>query len=491
GVRKFEQSGQCVAKFDFAIGTGAIAVNKSDGIIYYLPRKADTIIKATLQPDGKYLLESYVGTPGCSDTDGIAIDDDGNLYHAGTTGIRKYAPDGRHLGEVVNWPMNSARKALAIDSKKNLYFSYSVAGRQELFRQDLHTNKLDSLRLGACDAIAIDSSDNLYIADFRNGTITRRGQDGAETLLPGHYGDLQGIACHGNQLYISNGIDGILKVDLNGICSGTKLFSLEYDHNYFVKCSDGFYASCGGTLFHYDNQGNRRTIWEGGHVAGVALDDQGSLLFNGYMDNGKGWKVHWRPTGHFEVATAAKFCGNLEGLAVSIKSEGNAVAKAFFADVQYKCIRQVDLKSDRDFSPAPYWAIAGGAIGGPIEGLKGVAATNNEDVYFVHGTLLGRAKRKGTGFEVNNGFIPGLVEPRAVAVDPEGNVYVTNEGSQPHAGKYNADGKHLCDLTMPSAMKNLRDLCIDKSDRGVIVLQKDGIWKYTNAFAKLYYPPLN
>lgn len=45
------------------------------------------------------------------------------------------------------------------------------------------------------------------------------------------------------------------------------------------------------------------------------------------------------------------------------------------------------------------------------------------------------------------------------------------------------NGEHLFDLMLKGSMKNFRDLFVD-SDGNVVVLQGDGVWKYSYVFAR-------
>ena len=96
---------------------------------------------------------------------------------------------------------------------------------------------------------------------------------------------------------------------------------------------------------------------------------------------------------------------------------------------------------------------------------------------------IGADPQPSSGLISGASSIGGLDNPKAIAVEQNANIYVADEWSEPRIGKYTENGEHLFDLVLKGSMKNFRDLFVD-GDGSVVVLQGDGVWKYSNVFAR-------
>ncbi|HEY5743843.1 MAG TPA: hypothetical protein VIS99_15040 [Terrimicrobiaceae bacterium] len=451
----------------------SLAVDKRDGVVYFAVASAldaATLWKAAPSDKG-YKIERVFTSSIRSNNPRIAIGANGDVYFEANGLIEKIQKiDGRHI--LVT---EGATKLLAVDSKGCVMFRVDTKFLKEIWKavpddSGLSYSYWKYATVDTCDAIALDTDDNMYIADRSNGTVRKDFRDKGEWFFPGHYGDLHALLIKGDTLYIANGIDGVLKVNVTtGQCFGSQLFPLFKGQRFFTRKSrDGhYYISCNRSLFEYDATGKELgEIWTGNEVTGVAFDKDDNLLFNA----SSGDKFHgvWRRDSKPEMETEG--FGRLEAVATTKK-------RAFFVCNSRKEIMSSTL--NERFDNVTTWA-------SNLEHVEGLATAGNGDLYFVIGNALGRIRAAAVGVErdpVERNFIAGLQRPRAVAVDGNENIYVTNEGAEPRIGRYTAEGKHVSDLISTGSMKKFRDLFADR-DGSVIVLQTDGVWKYSNRFAK-------
>ncbi|HEY5742764.1 MAG TPA: hypothetical protein VIS99_09495 [Terrimicrobiaceae bacterium] len=470
-IYKYNSDGKRLCEVTEGVSGGGIrsfAIDKRNGTIYFA--LSSKIMRAT--PDssgGSYEITAYYDKPNGS-YENIAVDTEGNVYakKGGTIGeIIKFDPSVDY--HVVAMSQNHIQ-LLGVDSQNCVFYSsVNHSGRNELCKAIPKGNTWRLIHLltqveAKVDAMAFSVDNNcVYLADQAGYIHMGRETDLAK--LPSHYDDPRGLAVHGDTLYIAHGADGVLKVSATtGESYASRLFPLpRKEPNHFVRTRNGdYYISCGGQIWQYDKEGNEvQELETGTSVSGVALDKDDNLLFN--AETSRGCKLYWRRNGKPEISAHVNYY-KVHALRVG----GNYAYLSTGTEIRFAVLRENSI----DVSPYSYKATSGG--------LEGVAADKNEEVFYVNRNN-NCVERATNVILPNDKIISGLVEPRAIALDPERHIYVSNEGQQPHIGKYTTHGKHLLDFGAAS-MKNIRDFVVVGND--VIVLQKDGVWRYSNTFAR-------
>ncbi|HEY5812592.1 MAG TPA: hypothetical protein VIT23_08060, partial [Terrimicrobiaceae bacterium] len=328
---------------------------------------------------------------------------------------------------------------------------------------------------GAYDVVAIDEADNLYIADKEKATIRKHGPGATasqEFVVPGHFGDLRALTVAGDKLYIANGVDGVLKVvAATGECFGSKLFSWKDEPDqpqYFVRtANDNYYIAFGNRILQFDQKRDKPLIWQGHEAGGVGLDKNGSLVFLGSEAGYAANYIYWRQNNKSEFKQWLFSSGP-----GSLSVRGNDVCFTNGRSLFCATLKPESNKIDIDAIPTATSLERWDGVVRNKSGTLYVDSPNNK-VYGARSVLI------------TVPIIEGLDHPRAIAVDENEAIYVTNEGSKPHIRKYGynyGNTKHLSDLVMKDSMKDFRDLFVD-DDGSAVVLQADGVWKYSNIFA--------
>ncbi|HEY5741925.1 MAG TPA: hypothetical protein VIS99_05230, partial [Terrimicrobiaceae bacterium] len=451
----------------------SFAVDRRNANVYF--SAANSIWRATPSAKG-YKIEIFYVSEIPLGRFRIAIDTDGNVYAEFKEVITKiaggYAPRVVVREEVAPELLGVDSKGCIIYSAAKKLWKASPPASPFYTREEIPTTPG-----AASDAIAFDANDNLFIADHGRGTIRKHNKNGTESVLPSHYGDLKALTIDGDTLYIANGIAGVSRVDpKTGWCSGVKLVSLEKGSNYFARTKNGhYYISFPNRLLEYDDKGNKLgTIWEGKSkiLTGVALDGRDNLLFNLNRDLEPAiyWRQAEKPESRNPIESAPLY-------ALSVRQSDAYVCTG----TKSNDIRLCKLDPEQNLIAETGFLIT------KSNGIKGLAAGKEEGVFFIDGNSVLYA-RDANPFS-HKVIIQGLVQARALTVDvadPDvlGSnqvLFVTNEGHEPHIGKYTSEGRHLSDLVHGS-MKDLRDLVVVEGD--LIVLQADGVWKYSNTFVK-------
>ncbi len=112
---------------------------------------------------------------------GLAFDDDGNLFAATYAGIYKIAPD----GTPILFSSDTNGFGLAFDSDGNLYEARSGVRNIYKFTPDGTRTTFGTIGDGFQFAagIAIDPSDNVFVSDNYNGTIYKFDPSGNRSVF--------------------------------------------------------------------------------------------------------------------------------------------------------------------------------------------------------------------------------------------------------------------------------------------------------------------
>jgi sugar lactone lactonase YvrE len=206
------------SEYEFAYG---ITSDKNDNIyVSYnsgIVRKVSTTgeFMAIAGPGQSGLVDGPVGVSRLAQPSGLATDRSGNVYVAdfGNRVIRKVFPDGQtvifagsgkmgHDDGIASEATFSSPTALTVDSKGNVYVSDDVVVRkvtpegavttvagQAKFGPLGHNDTVDGpaleARFSGLGGLAVDKSDNVYVADSSEARIRKISTDGFVTPVAG------------------------------------------------------------------------------------------------------------------------------------------------------------------------------------------------------------------------------------------------------------------------------------------------------------------
>ncbi|HEY5812731.1 MAG TPA: hypothetical protein VIT23_08760 [Terrimicrobiaceae bacterium] len=151
----------------------------------------------------------------------------------------------------------------------------------------------------------------------------------------------------------------------------------------------------------------------------------------------------------------------------------------FMADTGGRILRKAKSSSNDKYDTPEVPVVVG------IDALAGVCASSDgKTIYWVDRAThcVGRAKETSEGvyfpsYDVKNDFITRLSNPNNVAIDGNGNIYVSDLGDLDGKGKgtarikkYTAEGEFCNNIDVEAW-----DLCIE--NKTLVVLLEDGVWK--------------
>lgn len=405
----------------YADGTGiaakfhephGIAVD-SAGNVYVADYENNVVRKVTAAGVATTLAGTY-NTPGTADGQGaaarfmslhgIAVDSTGNVYVAdgGSRSIRKITPSGLVTTFVggTNSGIFGEPRGVAFDSSGNLYVTdYSAHVIQKVTPAGVvskvagtaptpgSTDGTSGALFNAPSSIAVDSSNNLYIADTANNLIRKVSATGTVTTLAGLAGR-------------SSSVDGVgsaarFEEPYAVATDGTYTYVADHtDHSIRRVAADGTVitlAGKAGTFGSSDGSGSNARFYA---PAGIAADSTGTVYV---ADTGNAVVRKITPAGVVTtLAGTAGSKGTIDGTGAAARfgaPSGVAVDSSFNVYV-------VDSEAStlRKITPA-----------GVVTTLAGSAYANG----FVNGT--GTAARFAIPFDV--------------AVDTAGNLYVTDRNN--------------------------------------------------------------
>jgi uncharacterized protein (TIGR03437 family) len=405
----------------------------------------------------------------------VAMDSSGNRYIAdsGNSRIRVVSPSGTistiagtgtqgYSGD--NGPATSARIAvwgLTVDSTGNLYLYGGDSRIRKIAAGGTITTIEGGVALPASavalqaqlqfpEGLATDPSGNLYFAETGNHVVRKLGTDGTLTIVagngaPGYAGD--GGSAVGAQL---NG-PAAVAVDSNG-----NLYISDSGNNVIRRVTPGQAIStiAGGGTNVCPGSGSAAGV---GLLdpAGLAVDSQGDLYI---ADSGHGCVLEITPAG--QVSTIAGGSASVSDVFLSDQTTANSTTlylpegvavdssgNVYIADTGNACIRKV--KPDGTIAVVAgngifgYSGDGGAATGAQLSapwsvayasGNLYIADTVNQRVREVatDGTITTIAGNGVPGYSGDGGAAKSaqLNTPWSVAVDSNGNVYISDWGNQ-------------------------------------------------------------
>jgi hypothetical protein len=148
---------------------------------------------------------------------GVAVDGNGNIYIAQSTGVLKetLSPDGSGFSETVVVSAQGWKQAgIAVDNLGNVYIGVSGAVYKETLSDGSYSQSILAANVQQPDWIAVDSKCNVYIADNGQNQVLKETKSGdhytQSVVFPparGAANSLSGLAVDviGNVYFVSDG----------------------------------------------------------------------------------------------------------------------------------------------------------------------------------------------------------------------------------------------------------------------------------------------
>jgi uncharacterized protein (TIGR03437 family) len=418
---------------------------------------------------------------------GVAVDAAGNLYIADTKNevVRKVSPDGTlwtvagtgapgYLGDGAaarNAWLNGP-EAVAVDAAGNLYIADTFNGRIRRVGTDgiITTaagvgstgfysgdgGPAKNAALSLPTDVAVDRAGNLYIADFGNSKI-RMVANGVITTVAGRTNGpppVDGEAAVNARLEGPTGVtvdrSGTIYFVEAGIGSGTGL--AQGDYRVWKVSTEGVLTTLAGNgIPNYSGDGTAAAAQLNG-PAGVAVGASGVVYIADTLNQRVRAVTPGGPLTTLAGSGVAGFNGEIELPRIALLNRplgvaADALGNWYVADTANNRVRKVqpggNLFTIAGNGNASYFGDGGPAAKGSVNQPEGVAVDPLGNVYIAD--TLDHAVRKVTPDGVittlaGNGN-PGysgdggpatqahLTQPRGVAVDTNGNVYVADTGN--------------------------------------------------------------
>jgi uncharacterized protein (TIGR03437 family) len=420
---------------------------------------------------------------------GVAVDAAGNLYIADTGNevVRKVSPDGTMStvagtgtrgdlgdgGAARNAWLNGP-EAVAVDAAGNLYIADTFNGRIRRVGTDgtiTTAAGVGSTGIYSGDGgpaknagislptdVAVDRAGNLYIADFGNSKI-RVVTNGVITTVAGR---TNGVPPIDGEEAVNARLEGPTGVTVDrsgaiyfveaGIGSGTGLARGDFKV-WKVSTAGVLTTLAGNGIPNFSNDGTPATAVQLNGPTGVAVSRLGVI----YISDTQNQRVRAMSTGGATLITlagngVAGFNGEIVLPRTALLNRplgvaADALGNWYVADTANSRVRKAqpggNLFTIAGNGNASYFGDGGAATKGSVNQPEGVAVDSLGNVYIAD--TLDHAVRKVTPDGVINTLAgtgnPGysgdggpairarLSEPRGVAVDADGNVYVADSGN--------------------------------------------------------------
>jgi len=388
-------------------------VENGDGVIRKVTVSTQIITRlagngtAGFSGDGSAATKAQLNFPG-----GMALDSSGNIYIADSlnfrvrkvtgsnittiagNGVLSYSGDGGPAsGAQLNTP-----EAVAVDSSGNVYIADT---QNNVVRKVTATGVISTIAgngtagysgdggaptaamLNRPQGIAVDSSGNVYVADTQNARVRKISGGSISTVagngMPGYSGD--GGAASAAQLYVPIGV----AVDASG-----NLYIADFTNNRVRKVSGGTISTVAGNgLSGYSGDGGAATAAQLNGPEDVAVDSNGNLyiadLNNNAIREVAGGKIttvagNGLPgvAGDGGPATAAQV-GNPTGIALD--TAGNMYIASGSATVRKVYANTGFITTIAGNGTRGYSGDGGSAPFGELNGPIAVAVTSNGNVY--------------------------------------------------------------------------------------------------------------
>jgi streptogramin lyase len=247
-------------------------------------------------------IESRIESGNINSPLGVAVDGNGNIYIAQSSGVLKetLSPDGSGYSETVIVSTQGLKHAgIAVDRAGNVYLGMSGAVYMETLSDGSYNQSIIASNVKQPDWIAVDNKGNVYIADNGENQVLK------ETKAGDHYarsvvfppaasgaGSLNGLAVDpiGNVYFVSDG--NVWKATpAGGSYHATLLLPGTYGRGIAVDGVGDLYVTVGST------QVLQETLSEGRYTqstvatahlpiaAGLAVDYSGNLYVGDLQGN--------------------------------------------------------------------------------------------------------------------------------------------------------------------------------------------------------------
>ncbi|MFO0955449.1 MAG: fibronectin type III domain-containing protein [Candidatus Saccharibacteria bacterium] len=276
GVKKFSNSGQFIAKYNYS--GSSLNIDRDDNL--YLTGATEYFYNGTplaiqkVSSSGNLLASffSMNDVPGHEDAQigKVAVAPSGNIYVSEVYSdlVRRYSPSGNFLGSFTTSNGNTSEMIIADDNRL-----YTISNGN-IYQYDLLGNQQLSIPYSTADYLATDDLSNLYVSSSYSHSVTKYASDGTELgqLEPG-YGQGQVLSpsklvIAGNTLHVrsTNTYSGavIKHFDSSSLVYTGKVDGLDDDNPYKTLI-----ASSGA-------DGDLDAKWVGGlvgYVLGAYIDD--------------------------------------------------------------------------------------------------------------------------------------------------------------------------------------------------------------------------
>jgi uncharacterized protein (TIGR03437 family) len=388
-------------------------VENGDGVVRKVTVATQIITRlagngtAGFSGDGSAATKAQLNFPG-----GMALDSSGNIYIADSLNYRIRKVSGSNISTsagngVLSYsgdggPANDAElntpEAVAVDSSGNVYIADT---RNNVVRKVSSTGVISTIAgngtagysgdggpptaamLSSPQGIAVDSSGNVYVADTQNARVRKISGGSISTVAgngtPGYSGD--GGAGTAAQLYVPIGV----AVDASG-----NLYIADFTNNRVRKVSGGTISTVAGNgLSGYSGDGGAATAGQLNGPSDVAVDSNGNLYIADLNNNAIREVVGGKITtvagtglpgvsGDGGPATAA-LVGNPTGIALD--TAGNIYIVSGSATVRKVYANTGFITTIAGNGTIGYSGDGGSAPLGELNGAIAVAVTSNGNVY--------------------------------------------------------------------------------------------------------------
>lgn len=207
-----------------SVGSARDVAVDAQGTIYVIGNEPVVPTLATVRRDGRFQMSDLSFKSG-DELEGMAVDDDGNIYIAAEIyrrdrgEILRISPR-QHAIESIFATATGRQSinAVALDAKQSLYVAVTESGIGTILKL-AHDGRVMRVTSGFAEptALAIDGSGTIYLASL-DGTVKKVSSDGTKKYVAfGLLRDPEGLATKYGNLYIADrGLHRVLKIARDG-----------------------------------------------------------------------------------------------------------------------------------------------------------------------------------------------------------------------------------------------------------------------------------